>query len=146
MPVPVYRAPFDRVPPKEPSPIELRTPQARILAVLVPEYPEDPVSEWPVISRPQLGLRAGFTVLSGSTTRALNGIREGSSSGTAHPGLLAMGLVEEIVLDVEGVKEVSYRITHQGLRAYAVYVAVHGPLPPPKDAAVATNDRYRKNK
>lgn len=123
----------------------MRVPQARVLKALVPAYPEDPPFEWPLVTRAMLGVRAGYTVISGTVTRALNGIQPGSSSGDPHLGLLALGLVEVIVLDIEGVSEDNYRITAAGIRAFREYTAANGDkLPPLKDAASCTNDRYAK--
>lgn len=143
MPVNIKRDPFSGQLIR-PSDLSLRTPQARILAALMPEYPEDPVTEWTLVNRRYLGIRAGYTPISGTVTRALNGIKEGSSSGDAHPGLLARGFVEEVVLVIEGTSEINYRITHAGIRAYQKYVDEHGKLPVVKDAATCTNDRYAK--
>ncbi len=52
------------------DPADFRTPQARVLAALMPPYPDDPICEWPVRQRPTLGVRAGYTGTSGSITRA----------------------------------------------------------------------------
>ena len=79
---------------------DLKLPQARVLAVLLPPHPEDPEDEWPLITRATLGVRSGYTAVSGSVTRALHGIRQGSSSGPASLGLLDLGLVVAIELDV----------------------------------------------
>ena len=121
----------------------LRVPQARVLRALVPAYPEDPPLEWPLYTRAVMGLRAGYTALSGTVTRALNGIRPGSSSGDPHPGLLDRGLIEVITLDVLGTLETNYRITAAGIREYQRFLAAGGTLPPVKDAASCTNDRYQ---
>ena len=126
-----------------PAETGLRVPQARVLQALVPQYPEDPPSEWPLMGRAYLGVRAGYTAVSGTITRALNGIREGSSSGDPHPGLLARGLVEEVPVDVDGVVEVTYRATAAGIAAFQAYLASGGTCPPVKDAAGCTNDRYK---
>jgi hypothetical protein len=118
-------------------------PQVRVLQLLMPDDPTRHPINWPAVNRAQLAIRAGYTGTSGSITRALNGIREGSSSGKAHPGLLALGLVEELLLDVNGVDEMSYLITPAGIRAYQAHLAAHGGrLPSVKDAALCTNDRY----
>jgi hypothetical protein len=142
MPVPVKRDPFSGRP-IVPSDLRLRTPQARVLAALVPDDPAAPLIDWPLVTRAQLGVRAGYTATSGTITRALNGIRAGSSSGDPHPGLLARGMVVEVVLDVEGTQEVNYRTTALGVRAYREYVAARGKLSAVKDPATCTNDRYR---
>lgn len=134
--------PVSRRKQQEPTDLELRAPQARVLAALMPEFPDDPVAEWPLATRAVLGIRAGYTAISGTVTRALNGIRPGSSSGDPHLGLLSRGLVEEVVLEIEGVKELNYRITATGIVACQKYMKIHGTLPVIKDAATCTNKRY----
>lgn len=123
---------------------KLRTPQARVLAALVPEYRDDPVSEWPLVTRTQLAVKAGYTALSGTVTRVLNGIRAGSSSGEPHPGLLARGFVVEVTLNIDGVSETNYRATLAGVQAYDAHIASGKRLPPNRDAKLCVNDRYRK--
>lgn len=154
MPVSIRNNPFDdginkkTIAPLKQSNNEdrLRTPQARVLAALMPNDTTEPVSEWPLITRAQLGINAGYTALSGTITRVLNGVREGSSSGDPHPGLLARGMIEEVVLDIDGVKEVNYRTTAAGIRAYQAHVAIHGKqLPNVRDKKACVNDRYKKD-
>lgn len=139
MPVAVQRSPFD-----EPPPLKLRTPQARVLAALMPDNLNDAWFDWPTYNRAQLNIRAGFTGVSGTLTRVLNGIRPGSSSGGAHPGLLALELVKAETLDIDGVAEVNYHITSKGIVAYQAYVAEHGALPQVRSIEASTNHRYRK--
>ena len=142
MPVAAKIDPFSKQPIRKWIP--LRTPQARVLAALVPAYLDDPVSEWPLVTRAQLAVRAGYTAISGTVTRALNGVRAGSSSGEPHPGLLALGMIEEVALDIDGRIETNYRTTHLGVAAYRRYVESNGgELPKVRDAAICTNDRYR---
>ncbi len=138
MPVSVKIDPFSGKP-VVPSDLSLRTPQARVLAALMPDDPTEPVSEWPLVNRAQLSVRAGYTAISGSVTRVLNGIPAGSSSGDPHPGLLVRGMVEEVALDVDGVREVNYRATPLGVRAYQSYLAARGGVPPLKDAGSCVN-------
>lgn len=138
MPVHVRIDPFSQQPVVR-SDLTLRTPQARVLHALMPEFPDDPVIMWPLLNRVQLSLRAGYTAISGTVTRALNGIKAGSSSGDPYPGLLVRGLIEEVVLTIEGVSEVNYRATANGVRAYKKHVAEHGTLPALKDTASCTN-------
>lgn len=124
----------------------LRKPQATVLALLVPADPTSPVWDWPVVNRTQLGARAGYTPLSGTVTRVLNGVRAGSSSNDhrgAEPGLLALGYVEEVVLDVEGLREVNYRATAAGVQAYREYEAKRGTPKKSRNDATSTNKRYR---
>lgn len=124
--------------------LRLLTPQARVLAPLVPADPSDPPSEWPCIPRAALATRAGYTAISGSVTRALNGIRRGSSSGPPHLGLVARGMVEEVVLDIEGVRELCYRATAVGVAAMRTYLAANGGrLPAHRAKDGCTNHRYR---
>jgi hypothetical protein len=109
----------------------------------MPADPSDHWIEWPVVNRAQLAICVGYTGTSGSITRVMNGIREGSSSGSAHPGLLGLGLVVEDILDIDGLLEVNYRATPEGVRAYQAYLSANGDeLPEVKDAATCTNDRY----
>lgn len=142
MPVSVRNNPFHNVKPPETG---LRTPQARVLRALMPDFPEDPPTEWPLLTRAALGVKAGYTAISGTITRALNGIREGSSSGDSHPGLLARGLVEVEEIDIEGVSESNYRATAAGVKEYQEFILTNGDkLPPVKDITTCTNDRYKK--
>ena len=127
------------------SDLVLRTPQVRVLAALQPTYSDDPPSEWPLVNRAQLAVRAGYTAISGTITRVLNGIRAGSSSGDPHPGLLVRGLVEVVILDVEGVSEVNYRATAKGVMAYLRHTESCGRVPEVRDRDTYINDRYRKH-
>ena len=137
MPVSVKHAPFAQ---PTTSKTELRVPQARVLRALMPDYPEDPPSEWPILTRAILSVNAGYTAISGSITRALNGIRPGSSSGDAHLGLLALEYVTVEEVDIEGVVEQSYRITKAGIEAFKIFFAKNGgSLPPLRDAALCVN-------
>lgn len=147
MPVSVRHSPFDRPAPTQAPNLALRTPQARVLAALQPDDPSDPLIDWPLVTRAQLGVRAGYTAISGTVTRALNGIRPGNTtSGDPHPGLLERGMIEEVVLDIEGVREVNYRATALGVRAYQAYIAAHkNKLPDLKPADLCTNDHYRES-
>lgn len=124
----------------------LRTPQARVLRALMPKRPDSDELCWPLVTRAMLAVRAGYTALSGTVTRALNGIRPyNKKSGDPHPGLIERGLIEVVRVDVCGLMEVNYRITASGVSAYLRHVADHGELPPLKDAALCVNDRYRKD-
>ncbi len=134
MPVSTVRSPF-----RPPSSESLRTPQARVLAALVPAPHEVHQCDWPVLTRAAMSQRAGYTAISGTVTRALNGLREGSSSGDAHPGLLARGMLEEFPIDCDGVVELNYRITAAGIAAYRAHVEGGAKLPPVKDAAQCVN-------
>lgn len=137
MPTAVRRDPFEAQAQRSAF-VLLRKLQARVMSVLVPAVGCAPV-DWPLCGRAELGVRAGFSAISGSATRALNGVRPGSNSGDPHLGLLALGYVVEVVLDVEGVTEVAYMATEAGAEAYGAYILANGPLPPLRDARVSTN-------
>lgn len=122
---------------------KLRIPQARLLRALMPADPSAPRVEWPLLDRALLGVQAGYTAISGSVSRALAGIHAGNkTSGPAHPGVLQLGLVEELRLDVDGLVEVNYRITEAGVRAYRSFLAGGGALPPNKPTELCVNKRY----
>lgn len=123
--------------------IKLRIPQARILQALMPDNPNSHWIDWPLLNRALLGVRAGYTPISGSITRALKGVRAGSSSGPPQLGLLDLGLVKEIDLDIEGVRELNYHITQAGIEAYKSFTAKKS-LPPVRDASICINGRYKK--
>jgi len=121
----------------------LRVPQARVLKVLMPSDTADHWVEWPTLTRHALAVKAGFNPISGTLNRVLNGIREGSSSGDAHPGIVERGLVKVVPMEVnEGVWENSYRITAAGIRELQRYLAQHK-IPKRKDKASCVNDRYQ---
>lgn len=128
----------------DPVDLSLRIPQARVLAALMPANADDPPTEWPMIARSQLGLCAGYSAASGTVTRALNGVREGSTSCEPHQGLLSRGLVEEIILDIMGVAETNYRATMLGVQAYRAYAAANN-LPAMRERHTYINDRYKKD-
>lgn len=125
------------------SEFNLRIPQLRVLCALMPENPDTYWTEWPMLTRGDLGVRAGYTPISGSITRALNGLREGSSSGPPFPGLIALSLVEEVNVNLDGVQETNYRITKAGVEEYLKYISKK-PLPPVKDSSICINERYKK--
>ena len=136
--------PLSNVTTKNQIDIPLRIPQVRVLRALMPMNPSDNPTEWPLLTRPMLGVAAGYTPISGSITRVLNGIHEGSSSGEAHPGLIELGLVESISLEIDGVTETNYCITSKGIHKYLSFVATNSDqLPEVRDASTCTNDRYR---
>lgn len=122
----------------------LRVPQARVLAALMPADPSDPAFDWPTLSRAILGVRAGYTAISGTITRALNGIQPGSSSGSPYLGLLTLRYIEETVFDIDGVREMCYRATPAGQAAYQAYITAVGSLPRHRDKELCVNDRYRR--
>ena len=117
----------------------LKIPQARLLSVL---------AQGGVASRQRLAERCGFSVVSGTVTRILNGLREGSSSGAAHAGLIALGFVEQLELRMDGVSEMDgasetvYRITRRGRIELALWLE-RNELPPMRDAKASTNKRYQ---
>ncbi len=144
MPIAIRRAPtFAPPPPTVKAKIDLPLQQVRVLDALMPKDPTRSFENWPLLTRACLGIKAGYTAISGSITRALDGLREGSSSGEAHLGLLAKGMVEKVKLDIEGVAEINYRITAEGIRELQAYRAIHGrELPKQKSTKVSSNNRY----
>lgn len=131
--------------PAPPAPTGLRTPQARVLAALMPTDTTDHPDDWPLLTRSQLGLKAGYTAISGTITRALNGIKAGSTSGDPHPGLIDRNLISTTKIQVEDgcPPEINYKITLEGVREYERHMATKGKeLPKVKDASICTNDRY----
>lgn len=64
---------------------------------------------------------------SSNISHALCGIPR---SNSPYPGLLGLGLLEKVALDVSGVTEINYRITVSGIQAYLDYIATHKELPP----------------
>lgn len=123
------------------APPEVTVPQARVLRALMPRA----AGARPAFSRTTLVARAGFTPKSGVINQALHGVRRVTKDRPKLlPGLLGMGMVELVKIDVEGSVESSYQITDVGEAAYHAHVAARGELPPIKDAATSTNDRYRR--
>lgn len=123
----------------------LKIPQARVLAALMPEDVNSPSIDWPLITRANLNTACGYSQISTGVTRPMQGIPPGSSSGNSYPGLIALKYVEEIVLDIEGVSEINYRITPIGAMAYLEWSITNGKLPELRDKNSCINDRYKKS-
>lgn len=119
--------------------LSLKIPQARVLRALLPDDPTDHWRRWPSYNRAMLATYSGFNPTTGTINRVLNGIPEGSSSGTPHPGLLERGLLTTFYL--EDITEVQYRITEDGIKAIQLYLE-HNKLPDPREKSKCTNDRY----
>lgn len=142
MPVSPKRDPFAAPPPET---TDLKLPQARALAALMPDRVDTPQFDWPTMTRAVLAVRMGYTDMSGTATRAINGGRN-MPGGPRFPGLLAMEYIEEVVLDIDGVSETNYQITTAGIRAYQAYVAQRGALPAVKTSGQeCTNNRYKSS-
>src|SRR6266852_9302340 len=105
----------------------LHLPHARVLRALEERHPR-------VLSRNDLAAHIGYSEISGTISIALNGIRKGSSTGPAHPGLLELGMVEKLYQDGR-VRGMGYRITQRGREAM---VGV-GPLPSLRDQEACKN-------
>ena len=118
---------------------KLRVPQVRVLSVLAGNG-----ENLPSLTRTKLQQRCGFSEKSGTITRVMNGVKEGSSSGAARPGLIDLLLVRSYVLNVDGAEEVVYKATELGLAV----LRAHGPenLPPLRGRDVSTNLRYTQNR
>ncbi len=145
MPVAVRRDPFNTVRPStDKSVVSLRVPQARVLAALMPIDQSDPPSEWPLLTRTILGIRAGYTATSGMVNRVLGGIQHKCKSGEAHPGILELELIEKESVEVDGVTEMNYRITAAGIQAYRHHITTYGKLPEFREKSLCVNDRYKE--
>ncbi len=143
MPVSPGRDPFNGF--KQPVKVSLRTPQARILQALMPTDLSLPLSEWPLLTRVIMNVRAGYTATSGMVNRVLGGVPEGSSSGDPHKGILELEYVEKELVSIDGVIEINYRITAAGILAYKEYLAARGgKMPAYKDKSICVNDRYKE--
>jgi len=120
----------------------IRVPEARVLSVLVPS---DRKGYWPVLPRQVLAAEAGFVPTTGTINRVLNGVPAGSSSGPASPGLLKLGLVSKVVIDLDGETQDCYKATPRGAAALDAFLAARGgAMPPVRDRSSSTNKRYDK--
>lgn len=117
--------------------MKLKTPQVRVLQALVDALLEGRDA----LGRAELNAACGWTKESGTLTRALHGLREGSSSGAAHAGLLTLGWVEAVELDVDGRAEVMWRVTDVGREGLAQVEDVRVTS---RSKAASINHRYRK--
>ena len=116
--------------------MDLKIPQARVLLAL---------KDGAALTRSALSEKAGYTAVSGTVTRALHGLREGSSSGAAHPGLLALGLIRQVELELDGgVTETCFVITDSGREELEVRDMVEDDMPR-KEKAGCINKRYKGN-
>lgn len=130
----IIGAPAQRIKRKSEKIMEkLRLPQIRALKAL---------KEYGTLSRNGLSEKCGLSTLSGTITRVLHGLREGSSSGPAHPGLLTLGLIRENVVELDNeITELWYDITPKGLAA----LAEAGDVPEPRSRESSTNKRYKES-
>lgn len=119
----------------EPLP-KIRLPQVRALMVLS----EDGCR--PLLTRAKLAERIGLSPISGTLSSVLNGVREGSSSGPARPGILSLGLAERFDIEVEGLLETVYQVTDKGERVLQQILDERGQLPELRDKDISTNKRY----
>lgn len=126
--------------PPKPTTHTLKVPQARVLAVLCPDEGDDPPLG--TVPRFTLAAAAGFIPTTGTINRVLNGIVTlNCTTGAPHPGLLTLGLIEKVVLDLDGQTTDSYRITRAGIKAIRAWLAVNK-LPPKRDEKSSINTRY----
>ena len=111
---------------------KLRTPQLRVLAAL---------RDGAILSRTRINQAAGFSEGSGTLNYALNGMKVSKANPRPHPGLMELGLVEKLLLDIDGLEEQCYRITGLGL---AVLVTDGRELGALRSKEVSTNKRYKE--
>jgi hypothetical protein len=113
----------------------LRLPQLKVLAALGSSS----------LRREDLAAKAKFRPKTGTINAALHGVKEGSSTGSPRPGLLEMGMVDRIELDIDGLVELRYVATDKGKAALARWLDEHGPLPVGRDKDASVNRRYLSN-
>lgn len=104
---------------------QVTVPQKRILMAL---------SKVKTLTRLQIAAKVGYTAISGTVGRALNG-------NHAHDGLVKLGLVDRIEVDIYGdgsAHETHYKITKAGMAAARNI----GRLPPQRDKEICKNKRY----
>ena len=119
------------------TPPALKLPQARVLAVLVPDVGDDPPLG--TVPRAALAEAAGFIPTSGTMSKVLNGIQNPeSSTGKQQDGLLQYGYIERVTIDLDGMTTDAYRITRSGIRAIRLWLASNE-LPAKRDEALCTN-------
>jgi hypothetical protein len=140
MPVSIGRSPFVTA---KKGKSKLRTPQARVLQALMPEDLTAPLFDWPLRMPKGIAKMIGVSQQSDCIRRALRGLPKRSSSGKAHDGLLALGYVEPLELDIDGVKEIHYRITAEGIKVIQDYLSNYK-LPKIKSTDLCVNKRYKK--
>ena len=116
----------------------LRIPQIRVLIALKGTDENGIVK---ALSRIKICEECGFTLTSGTVTRVMRGLPGGTSSGPAFLGLLELGLVNVVLIDVDGITEQCYQITLLGRRVIECYSEN---LPAMRSREASTNDRYRK--
>lgn len=125
--------------------IKLRIPQLRVLQALLPFDLTLDQTEWPIYTKIVLAVKSGYSPISGSITRALLGIKERSSSGNHHKGLIPLGLIEEVKLDIDGREEINYRLTKEGAIVILQFIFKGGKLPSNRNPESHTNNRYKDN-
>jgi hypothetical protein len=106
----------------------MRLPHVRVLRVLA--------DAGEPLTLNQLTTRAGYTEGSGTASRALYGVPEGSSSGPEQTGLLALGYVhDDLIQGAAGGRPVKhFSITASGMHALEEgLVEAGGNLPPVDD-------------
>lgn len=117
--------------PAHSPPHRLRGGQVRVLQAL---------SGGRVLTRDKLRAEIGLSPISGTLSYLLNGMKVSKANPKGHPGLVELGMVTRITLDIDGIEEVCYRITPTGEEAL-----LHAPDPPPiGDQSKNVNRRYRK--
>lgn len=146
MPVAIRHTPS--IPPVEevavpPEPVKLRVVQARVLSALLPDDLDADPTDYPTVPMKLVASRIGVSSISDAVRRAMRGLPEGSSSGGAHKGLVALGFAEEVTLNIDGLREICFRITVNGVATITEYLAKNT-LPPLRNRASCINDRYKK--
>jgi hypothetical protein len=115
--------------------IKLRRTQLRVLEVL---------AGGGYLTKVKIAERAGLSTISATVGEALNSRPPSRHVPRPRPGLVDLGLVEEHVLDIDGVNERTYHITRSGRVVLDRHIAEKGPLPEVKDRSRSTNKRYQR--
>jgi len=116
--------------------MKIGTPQLRVLLAL---------QGGKIYTREGLCQLIGISPTAGTLNLALNGRKVSKGNPRAEPGLLERGLIAKLELDVDGVKEVRYRITVAGTIYLALERSKGRGLPKLRGRTISTNRRYRGN-
>ena len=95
------------------------------------------------LNRHDLNKKSGFTKLSGSATRALNGVKKNKYFPAGRPGLIQEKAIEVSRDDVDGKVEINYKVTPVGRTLLKTWLKEHdGKVPKLRGADTSTNKRY----
>lgn len=124
----------------------LSLPQARILSMLKPKVPS---AKNPILTRVKIIELCGFSPLSGTFSRAVNGVAKMSKVAEfigPQKGLVALKFINEVENQVDGKTEHGYEATRAGLLELQAFLKTckDGELPGNRDRKLCLNNRYIK--